>query len=109
MTLAINSQMAKFIPCMVTTICTVCVQVDGDGLMVQCEVCLSWQHGHCTGLYLEEQVRFVSPGSMATVQDYTWRNRYGGISLVIYVSSHLSVIETFKCTFFLFLLKNEVL
>jgi len=33
-----------------------CRKVDGDGLMVQCEVCLSWQHGHCTGLYLEEQV-----------------------------------------------------
>ncbi len=36
------------------------LQVDGDGLMVQCEVCLSWQHGHCTGLYLEEQVKCLS-------------------------------------------------
>ena len=29
---------------------------DGDGLMVQCEVCLSWQHGHCTGYMTETQV-----------------------------------------------------
>ena len=34
----------------------VCRRVDGDGLMVQCEVCLSWQHGHCTGFYQESQV-----------------------------------------------------
>jgi len=34
----------------------VCGRFDGDGLMVQCEVCLSWQHGHCTGYMTETQV-----------------------------------------------------
>ena len=34
----------------------VCRHPDGDGMMVQCEVCLTWQHGGCMGVHSEEQV-----------------------------------------------------
>ena len=33
-----------------------CGHPDGDGMMVQCEVCLTWQHGACIGVEREEQV-----------------------------------------------------
>ena len=35
----------------------VCGRGEGDGLMVQCDVCLTWQHGLCLEIYTEEQVR----------------------------------------------------
>jgi len=33
-----------------------CHHPEGDGMMVQCEVCLTWQHGACIGVDCEEQV-----------------------------------------------------
>jgi len=33
-----------------------CHHPEGDGMMVQCEVCLTWQHGACIGVDSEEQV-----------------------------------------------------
>jgi len=34
----------------------VCCHPEGDGMMVQCEVCLTWQHGQCLGIEGEGQV-----------------------------------------------------
>ena len=34
----------------------VCSHTEGDGMMVQCESCLTWQHGACIGVDSEEQV-----------------------------------------------------
>jgi hypothetical protein len=33
-----------------------CGKVEGDGLMVQCDLCLTWQHGSCLNISTEEQV-----------------------------------------------------
>jgi len=33
-----------------------CLHAEGDGMMVQCESCLTWQHGQCLGLEGEDQV-----------------------------------------------------
>ncbi|EDV95086.1 uncharacterized protein LOC6567961 [Drosophila grimshawi] len=35
--------------------CT-CYYGDEDGLMIQCELCLCWQHGHCYGIFKESEV-----------------------------------------------------
>lgn len=34
----------------------VCNHAEGDGMMVQCESCLTWQHGQCLGIDIEGQV-----------------------------------------------------
>ena len=34
----------------------VCNHAEGDGMMVQCESCLTWQHGQCLGIDSEGQV-----------------------------------------------------
>lgn len=34
----------------------VCSHAEGDGMMVQCESCLTWQHGQCLGIESEGQV-----------------------------------------------------
>merc|ERR1719187_1881264 len=34
----------------------VCSHTEGDGMMVQCESCLTWQHGQCLGIDQEGQV-----------------------------------------------------
>lgn len=34
----------------------VCGRGDGDGLMIQCDVCLTWQHGICLSIHTEQQV-----------------------------------------------------
>jgi len=34
----------------------VCLHPEGDGMMVQCESCLTWQHGQCLGIEAEGQV-----------------------------------------------------
>ena len=36
----------------------VCSHTEGDGMMVQCESCLTWQHGQCLGIDQEGQVGF---------------------------------------------------
>ena len=33
-----------------------CGRGEGDGLMVQCDLCLTWQHGTCLNIFTEEQV-----------------------------------------------------
>ena len=35
--------------------CT-CGHTEGDGMMVQCESCLTWQHGACLGIDSADQV-----------------------------------------------------
>ena len=35
--------------------CT-CGHTEGDGMMVQCESCLTWQHGSCLGIDRADQV-----------------------------------------------------
>ena len=35
----------------------ICQHTEGDGMMVQCESCLTWQHGQCLGIYSPNQVR----------------------------------------------------
>ena len=35
--------------------CT-CLHTEGDGMMVQCESCLTWQHGGCLGIDSADQV-----------------------------------------------------
>ena len=35
--------------------CT-CSHTEGDGMMVQCESCLTWQHGACLGIDSADQV-----------------------------------------------------
>ena len=35
--------------------CT-CTHTEGDGMMVQCESCLTWQHGGCLGIDSADQV-----------------------------------------------------
>ena len=35
-----------------------CGVVEEDGLMIQCELCLCWQHGYCNGIEMENQVNF---------------------------------------------------
>ncbi|XP_053683737.1 PHD finger protein 20-like protein 1 [Sabethes cyaneus] len=41
----------------------VCSFMEEDGLMVQCELCLCWQHGACNGFYRDTQVpdKYVCP------------------------------------------------
>ena len=34
----------------------VCGRAEGDGLMLQCDVCLTWQHGLCLAIFSEDQV-----------------------------------------------------
>ena len=34
----------------------VCGHTEGDGMMVQCESCLTWQHGSCLGIDRADQV-----------------------------------------------------
>ena len=34
----------------------VCSHTEGDGMMVQCESCLTWQHGQCLGIDNPNQV-----------------------------------------------------
>ena len=34
----------------------VCSHTEGDGMMVQCESCLTWQHGQCLGIDNPTQV-----------------------------------------------------
>jgi len=34
----------------------VCSHNEGDGMMIQCEICLTWQHGACLGVETEDQV-----------------------------------------------------
>jgi len=36
--------------------CTFCLHTEGDGMMVQCESCLTWQHGSCLGIESADQV-----------------------------------------------------
>ena len=38
-----------------------CLHAEGDGMMVQCESCLTWQHGQCLGLEGEDQVSIIHP------------------------------------------------
>jgi hypothetical protein len=33
-----------------------CGKTEGDGLMVQCDLCLTWQHGTCLNISSEDQV-----------------------------------------------------
>ena len=33
-----------------------CKRIEEDGLMIQCDICLCWQHGSCLGLDEEDQV-----------------------------------------------------
>ena len=42
----------------------VCSHTEGDGMMVQCESCLTWQHGQCLGIDQEGQVGFVPTPSL---------------------------------------------
>ena len=42
----------------------VCSHTEGDGMMVQCESCLTWQHGQCLGIDQEGQVGLLSPVSV---------------------------------------------
>lgn len=34
----------------------ICAYAEEDGLMIQCELCLCWQHGFCNGIVKESQV-----------------------------------------------------
>ncbi len=36
-----------------------CGKTEGDGLMVQCDLCLTWQHGTCLNISSEDQVRLL--------------------------------------------------
>ena len=38
--------------------CT-CINTEGDGMMVQCDSCLTWQHGACLGIDSDDQVTSV--------------------------------------------------
>ena len=33
-----------------------CGRGEADGLMIQCEVCLTWQHGICLAIFTDDQV-----------------------------------------------------
>jgi PHD finger protein 20 len=35
--------------------CT-CRRIEEDGLMIQCDICLCWQHGYCAGIEDEDPV-----------------------------------------------------
>ena len=37
-----------------------CKRSEEDGLMIQCDICLCWQHGTCLGVEEEDQVRTFS-------------------------------------------------
>ena len=37
-----------------------CKRSEEDGLMIQCDICLCWQHGTCLGVEEEDQVRAFS-------------------------------------------------
>ena len=34
----------------------ICKEVEEDGLMIQCDLCLCWQHGHCNAIEREKDV-----------------------------------------------------
>ena len=34
-----------------------CKRTEEDGLMIQCDICLCWQHGYCLGIEEEDQVQ----------------------------------------------------
>ena len=34
-----------------------CKRMEEDGLMIQCDICLCWQHGTCLGIEEEDQVQ----------------------------------------------------
>ena len=34
-----------------------CGRNEEDGLMIQCDICLCWQHGMCLDIHKEEEVR----------------------------------------------------
>ncbi|EEB16829.1 PHD finger domain, putative [Pediculus humanus corporis] len=34
----------------------ICGITEEDGLMIQCDICLCWQHGHCAGIFRETDV-----------------------------------------------------
>ena len=36
-----------------------CLHTEGDGMMVQCESCLTWQHGSCLGIENADQVSVI--------------------------------------------------
>ena len=72
-----------------------CGRAEGDGLMVQCDLCLTWQHGLCLLIFTEDQVPIhPSDGDLP----HLWIQGYGScesefekgrISLRIRILQHI--------------------